>query len=156
MQVADAQRRTDLRSEVTGALNQALADTAVATMLAQNFHWNVTGPTFLLLHDLFEEIYGDHFKAQDDLAEHIKALGGKADGNLGRMATASGVQEHSGETSAEATLVAMLRAEEALSTSLKACERLAAHSSDTLTEDLCIARRQVHEKFAWMLKAHLR
>ena len=27
---------------------------------------------------------------------------------------------------------------------------------DTLTEDVCIARGQAHEKFAWMLRSHLR
>ena len=32
---------------------------------------------------------------------------------------------------------------------------LAAEHGDTLTEDLCIARGQTHEKFAWFLRAHL-
>ena len=34
-------------------------------------------------------------------------------------------------------------------------QRLAAEHGDTLTEDLCIARGQTHEKFAWFLRAHL-
>ena len=72
-------------AEVCAALDAALAETAVTTMLAQNFHWNVTGETFLSLHQLFQEIYEDHFAAQDDIAERIKALDGVADGNLARM-----------------------------------------------------------------------
>jgi starvation-inducible DNA-binding protein len=34
---------TDARTEIVDALNQSVAETVVTTMLAQNFHWNVTG-----------------------------------------------------------------------------------------------------------------
>lgn len=156
MQTAIETREPDASAGLCAALNKALADTAVATMLAQNLHWNVTGPTFLQLHDLFQQIYEDHFQAQDDLAERIKALDGHADGHLGRMLGASNVKEDAGETGANESLGAMLRAEEALGASLQACETRAAERGDTLTEDLCIARRHVHEKFAWILRSHLR
>ncbi|MEO1602819.1 MAG: DNA starvation/stationary phase protection protein, partial [Pseudomonadota bacterium] len=36
-------------------LTQALAETAVETMKAQNYHWNVTGMAFGPLHDLFQK-----------------------------------------------------------------------------------------------------
>ena len=146
----------DLRAEVCEALNQALAETAVATMLAQNFHWNVTGMSFAPLHELFQEIYEDHFSAQDDLAERIKALEGHADGNLARMVARSTVTEQSGEASATEMLGAMTRAETTLAATLKSCGDLAARRGDALTEDLCIARGQTHEKFAWILRVHLR
>ncbi|MCV6598183.1 MAG: DNA starvation/stationary phase protection protein, partial [Mangrovicoccus sp.] len=32
---------TDAQTEICNALNQTVAETAVVTMLAQNFHWNV-------------------------------------------------------------------------------------------------------------------
>ena len=67
---------------IADALNQAVAETAVTTMLAQNFHWNVTGMAFAPLHELFQQIYEDHFQAQDDLAERIKALDAHAEGTL--------------------------------------------------------------------------
>ena len=70
---------------IVDALNQAVAETTVTTMLAQNFHWNVTGMAFGPLHDLFQRIYEDHFQAQDDLAERIKAIGGHAQGTLSGM-----------------------------------------------------------------------
>ena len=156
MQSAIEIRQPDANAGLCTAINQTLANTAVATMLAQNLHWNVTGPTFLQLHDLFQQIYEDHFQAQDDLAERIKALDGHADGNLGRMLGVSTVKEHAGETGAKASVLAMLHAEEAIGASLKSCETLAAEVGDSLTEDLCIARRHVHEKYAWILRSHLR
>ena len=42
------------QAEIAEALNQSVAETAVTTMLAQNFHWNVTGMAFGPLHDLFQ------------------------------------------------------------------------------------------------------
>jgi starvation-inducible DNA-binding protein len=67
------------------ALYQCVAETAVTTMMAQNFHWNVTGMAFAPLHALFQEIYEDHFTAQDDLAERIRSIGHTVDGRLQSM-----------------------------------------------------------------------
>lgn len=125
-------------------------------MLAQNFHWNVTGADFSQLHQLFQKIYEDHFEAQDGLAERVKALDGHADGHFGRMLERSTIVESRGEATDMDMLTALLRAEERLASTLKASGELAARHGDTLTEDVCIARGQAHEKFAWMLRSHLR
>jgi len=155
MQPKAAMTDPDPQIELCDALNHALADTTVTTMLAQNFHWNATGMAFSQLHQLFQEIYEDHFQAQDDLAERIKALDGYADGNLGRMLQRSEIVEQVGEASAHEMLSSLLDAEVTLAAAVKRCGERAANHGDTLTEDLCIARGQVHEKFAWMLRAHL-
>lgn len=147
---------TDARTAIVEALNQSVAETAVATMLAQNFHWNVTGMAFGPLHALFQQIYEDHFTAQDDLAERIKALDGHAEGTLSGMLKRSKVKEHEGEASDREMLKTLLEAQETLAATLAGCGELAAEHGDTLTEDLCIARGQTHEKFAWFLRSHLR
>ena len=146
----------DAQSQIVEALNQSVAETAVATMLAQNFHWNVTGMAFVPLHDLFQKIYEDHFVAQDDLAERIKALDGHAEGMLSAMVARSKVKEHDGHAPAEEMIQSMMVAQETLAATLKGCGDIAAEHGDTLTEDLCIARGQEHEKFAWFLRSHLR
>src|SRR6056297_4241875 len=87
---------TSAREAICDALNQCVAETAVTTMLAQNFHWNVTGMAFGPLHDLFQQIYEDHFVGQDDLAERVKALQGHAEGMLGGMLKRSKVSEVDG------------------------------------------------------------
>ncbi|MEM9972563.1 MAG: DNA starvation/stationary phase protection protein [Pseudomonadota bacterium] len=146
---------TNAQAEIVEALNQSVAETAVTTMLAQNFHWNVTGMAFGPLHALFQEIYEDHFQAQDDLAERIKALDGHAEGQLAGMLKRSKVDEHNGHASDQEMIAAMKTAQETLAATLAGAGELAANHGDTLTEDLCIARGQTHEKFAWMLRAHL-
>ena len=147
---------TDANTQIIEALNQCNAETVVTTMLAQNFHWNVTGMAFGPLHDLFQTIYEDHFAAQDDLAERIKALDGHADGVLSGMIKRSKVAEAEGAPAAEEMIRAMKTAQETLAETIAGAGELASKHGDTLTEDLCIARGQTHEKFAWMLRAHLR
>ncbi len=143
------------RDAIADALNQSVAETAVTTMLAQNFHWNVTGMAFGPLHDLFQVIYEDHFTAQDDLAERIKALDAHAEGTLAGMLKRSKVTEHDGHADDKTMVAAMRDAQVTLAATLASAGELAAENGDTLTEDLCIARGQTHEKFAWMLRSHL-
>ncbi len=143
------------RTQIADALNQAVAETAVTTMLAQNFHWNVKGMAFGPLHDLFQKIYEDHFVAQDDLAERIRAIDAHAEGTLAGMIKRSKVAEHSGHATDQEMIKAMLVAQETLAATIADAGALASGLGDALTEDLCIARAQTHEKFAWFLRAHL-
>lgn len=146
---------TDAQTQIVEALNQSVAETAVTTMLAQNFHWNVTGMAFGPLHALFQEMYEDHFVAQDDLAERVKALQGHAEGTLAGMLERSKVREHEGSATDKEMIKALMVAQETLAATLAGCGEIAASHGDTLTEDLCIARGQTHEKFAWFLRSHL-
>ncbi|MEL6313794.1 MAG: DNA starvation/stationary phase protection protein [Pseudomonadota bacterium] len=145
----------DAQAEIVEALNQSVAETVVTTMLAQNFHWNVTGMAFGPLHKLFQEIYEDHFEAQDDLAERIKAIGGHANGKLSDMVAASKVAEHDGQASAEDMVAALADAQRTIAATLTGVAAVANGHGDLLTEDLCISRGQKHEKFAWLLSAHI-
>ncbi|MEO0751425.1 MAG: DNA starvation/stationary phase protection protein [Pseudomonadota bacterium] len=146
---------SNAQTEVAAALNQSVAETVVTTMLAQNFHWNVTGMAFGPLHALFQEIYEDHFPAQDDLAERIKAIGGHANGKLADMVEVSKVDEFSGTETAEEMIAALADAQHTVAATLAATAAIASNHGDLLTEDLCIGRGQTHEKFAWLLNAHL-
>ena len=147
---------TDANTQIIEALNQCKAETVVTTMLAQNFHWNVTGMAFGPLHDLFQTIYEDHFTGQDDLAERIKALDGHADAVLAGMIKRSKVAECDGTPAAEEMVRLLKEAQDTLAETLAGAGELAARHGDALTEDLCIERGRTHEKFAWMLRAHLR
>lgn len=147
---------TDANTQITEALNQCIAETVVTTMLAQNFHWNVTGMAFGSLHALFQTIYEDHFTGQDDLAERIKALDGHAEGVLSGMIKRSKVEECDSVPAAEEMVRLMMVAQETLVETIAGAGELAAKHGDALTEDLCIERGRTHEKFAWMLRAHLK
>ena len=146
----------DARTAIADALQQSVAETTVTTMLAQNFHWNVTGMAFGPLHALFQEVYEDHFTAQDDLAERLRALDVFVDATLAGMVERSKVAEHASRATDQEMIKALLVAQETLAATVAGAGALAAEHGDTLTEDLCIARGQTHEKFAWFLRSHLR
>lgn len=145
----------DAVAQIADGLNQAVAETAVTTMLAQNFHWNVKGMAFGPLHALFQQIYEDHFVAQDDLAERVRQIGAHAEGTLAGMLERSKVSEQNGHQSAEEMIALLAEAQHTVAATLAGAAAIAEQNSDLLTQDLCIARGQAHEKFAWLLSAHL-
>ena len=142
---------------VAQAMYQCVAETAVTTMMAQNFHWNVTGMAFGPLHALFQEIYEDHFQAQDELAERIRSIGHKVDGRLSAMIDISKVIEdpegfHKND---KEMITALAEAQKTLAATLAGASDIAAANGDKLTEDLCVERGRAHEKFAWLLQSHV-
>jgi DNA-binding ferritin-like protein (oxidative damage protectant) len=144
--------------EIVEGLTQAIAEISVETMKAQNYHWNVTGMAFGPLHDLFQKMYEDHFEAQDDLAERVKALGAHATGRYDAFLKRSKISEceKDGDIPAE-TMVANLAADqETIAGTLNALADLAEKHGDMITNDIAIERATAHEKFAWMLRSHLK
>ena len=142
---------------VAQAMYQCVAETTVTTMMAQNFHWNVTGMAFGPLHALFQEIYEDHFHAQDELAERIRSIGHTVDGRLSAMIDISKVTEdpegsHKGD---KEMIKALADAQRTLAATLSGASDIAAANGDKLTEDLCVERGRAHEKFAWLLQSHI-
>lgn len=145
----------EAKAEIIDALHQSIAETTIATLKAQNFHWNVTGMSFGALHDLFQKIYEDHFEAQDDLAERIKAQEGHADGRYAEFLKRSAISESDGKMDAKAMVEILKSDQETLSSTLRALAELADEHGDVVTNDLAIERANTHDKFAWMLRAHL-
>ena len=154
-----AETASDLTPDSVAALaeglNQALAETVVATMLAQNFHWNVTGMAFGPLHALFQTIYEDHFTGQDDLAERVRAIGAVAEGKLAGHLERSKVTEGDEGASDREMIRHLAEAQETIGATLAGLSEIAAQHGDVRTEDLAIERGRIHDKFAWMLRAHL-
>ena len=142
---------------IAEALYQCVAETAVTTMMAQNFHWNVTGMAFGPLHALFQEIYEDHFTAQDDLAERIRSIGHSVDGRLQSMISVSKVvEEETDSAKSDLEMISsLMEAQRTVAATLSGAGDIAASNGDKLTEDLCVERGRVHEKFAWLLASHL-
>lgn len=58
------------------ALNQLLADTITLRDLYKKHHWQVSGPTFYQLHQLYDKHYTEQAALVDQIAERIQLLGG--------------------------------------------------------------------------------
>lgn len=141
--------------DVIEHLQQALSETIIVTSKAQTYHWNVTGMAFGPLHALFQDIYEDHFSAQDVLAERIKALGGHADGRPSVALKRSSVAECAGHLKPEAMVEGLAGDERKLSDTMRSAAKAAEGAGDFASHDLAIERIANHDKFAWMLESHL-
>ena len=95
-------------NNIVTALSQHLADTYILYLKTQNFHWNVTGPHFHSLHEMFEEQYEALAEAIDVLAERIRALGQVAPGSFAQFQKLSTLKEAAGVPSANDMLKQLL------------------------------------------------
>ena len=136
-------------------LRQVVADTYAVIGQTHICHWNVRGPSFFSLHSAFEEQYNELFLAVDEIAERIRAKGALAPGGLSSLAEMAGIDEISEDASAAEMVRHLVTANEKLLSDLKVARDSAAEDGDSESEDLMIARIQVHEKTLWMLKSYL-
>ena len=62
------------RQAIADGLSRLLADNYTLYLTTHNFHWNVTGPMFNSLHQMFMAQYTELWNAADPIAERIRAL----------------------------------------------------------------------------------
>ena len=68
------------RDHVVKLLSARLADAIDLFNQTKHAHWNVKGPGFIALHELFDQIAGHVEDYADSLAERAVQLGGVAEG----------------------------------------------------------------------------
>jgi starvation-inducible DNA-binding protein len=143
------------REAIADALVQTLADTYALYQKTHLYHWNVQGPRFGPLHQMFGDQYAALWAALDEMAERIRALGVLAPTH-GDMAKRTAIAtDNDPSPSEDAMLRALLEGNEAVVRSARACLRIAADRDDDATADLMTERCTQGEKAAWMLRAHL-
>src|SRR5690606_8652110 len=146
------------RRQIATALSKFLADSYTLYLKTHNFHWNVTGPMFNALHNMFETQYTEQWTALDDIAERIRALGYNAPGSYAEFIKLSSIKEEPGATEApdwREMVRQLVVGNEAVCRSARKAIDVADDADDEPTEDLLIQRLQTHEKYAWMLRSLL-
>lgn len=145
------------RTEVCALLNQIVADEHVLYVKLRKFHWNVVGPQFMALHQLYEAQYTAIEKLNDEIAERVRALGGQAVGTMSEFAELTQLAEAPGECPAANEMTAELVADhETIVRSLRdAIERCSDDLHEEGTADLLTGAMQEHMKMAWMLRSTL-
>lgn len=138
---------------VISGLETILADTYALYLKTQNYHWNVTGPTFYSLHLFFEEQYQALAEAVDLLAERLRALGSKAPGSFQAFYQLTRIPEAQAKTS-EDMIRDLTEGHTLVIESLSEGLQHAKKQADDATQDLLIERLRYHQKIVWMLKAH--
>ena len=147
--------RKEARVELIGILNGRLADSIDLQTQLKQAHWNVKGPHFIGLHELFDQIDEAVEGYVDLIAERIVQLGGLAEGTVRVAAERSRLEEYpldiaDGHAHVEAVAKALSTfGHEARKTIDEADELQDADTADIFTE---ISRGI--DKWLWFVEAH--
>ena len=142
-----------LRVEIAEGLSRLLADSYTLYLKTHNYHWNVTGPMFSTLHQLFEEEYLELALAVDQIAERIRALGMRAPGSYHEFSKLTSVNEAKGEPDAQEMIKDLMEGQETVVRTARSIFEVVEKAQDEPTADLLTQRMQIHEKNAWMLRS---
>jgi len=143
------------RENIASGLSKLLADSYTLYLKTHNYHWNVTGPQFNTLHQMFEQQYIELATAVDEIAERIRALGIKAPGSYSAFAALTSISEGSGDEKAEEMIRQLVLGQEAVARTSREVFPAAEAANDEPTADLLTQRMHIHEKNAWMLRSML-
>ncbi len=143
------------REAIAAGLSRLLADSYTLYLKTHNYHWNVTGPQFNTLHQMFETQYTELATAVDEIAERIRALGIRAPGSYAEFMKLTSVEEGDGTESAEDMIRQLAIGQETVVRTAREAFPAADAAHDEPTADLLTQRMQIHEKNAWMLRSML-
>jgi starvation-inducible DNA-binding protein len=143
------------RARIAQGLSQLLADSYSLYLMTHNFHWNVKGPMFNTLHQMFMAQYTEQWGALDVIAERIRALGHPAPGTYTEFAQLASVKEVAGVPSAMEMVAHLVAAQETTARTARRLFPVVNAANDQPSADLLTQRLEVHEKTAWMLRSLL-
>jgi starvation-inducible DNA-binding protein len=144
------------RTKVIELLNARLADSIDLQTQMKQAHWNVKGPNFIGLHELFDKINEDVEDYVDDIAERATALGGVVEGTARMVAERSQLPEYPLKIADGRKHV------EAVATALAAFGKVARKAIDQSNElqdadtaDLFTQISRGVDKYLWFVEAHI-
>lgn len=143
-------RRTSI-----GLLNQQLADALDLQLQAKQAHWNVKGPHFIALHELFDKVADEFAEFSDDLAERAVELGGVALGTVQVVSKASRMNRYPADiVSGREHVEALSSAVAAFGKTSRAAIDAAGKAGDANTSDLFTEVSRGVDKLLWLVEAH--
>lgn len=140
-------------SELGNSLKVTLADTFVMMTQAWSFHWNVEGPDFRSLHEMFSEIYTDLQGAVDPLAENIRSLDVYAPGSLKRFIELTTLEEDVKIPTAANMVLRLLETNQKVIISLNTALEQAKVENNEGVINFLGERLEIHAKWSWFLRA---
>src|SRR6267378_5590290 len=144
-----------VRVQVVSLLQERLAEAVDLVTHAKQAHWNVKGPHFIALHELFDQVYEHAGEHVDLLAERIVQLGGTAEGTVRVVAKRSELPEYpltisTGEEHVWALSSALSNFGERIRRAIDQTADL----GDVGSSDICTEISRGTDKWLWFVEAH--
>ncbi|MBD1910107.1 MULTISPECIES: Dps family protein [unclassified Leptolyngbya] len=145
------------RRGVVNLLNQNLANAYLLLIKTKKYHWDVVGPQFRSLHELWEEHYQALTESIDSIAERVRMLGGYPLGTAQGFLSAASIQEHEGEVPSASGMVQNLVEDHELiiRTMRENIDQCSDEFHDEGTADFLTGLMEQHEEMAWMLRSFI-
>lgn len=144
------------RKEVAQRLNLLLANEYVLYTKTLKYHWNIKGPFFGPLHELFGKQYEQLLHMIDDIAERAQQLGFEAVATLKEFLKVSTIKEEPGVYPDDKGMIKnLLNDQEAIIRQIREDIDHTTQVSDAGTNNFLSELIEKHEKMAWMLRSHL-
>lgn len=142
---------------ITDILSSVLSDAMVLYTKTRKFHWNVSGDSFMELHELFEKQYKMLEKSIDEIAERINKLGSKTPGTMQEFLKMSSLKESPGKYPSQKEMIReLLKDHEMVVVQLrKVIEDCDEKYGDIGTSDFLTDLIKEHETIAWTLRRYL-
>jgi starvation-inducible DNA-binding protein len=142
-----------MRIKSVELLNARLADAIDLQTQTKQAHWNLKGPHFIALHELFDKINEDVEDYVDEIAERAVQLGGIAEGTARMAAKRSSLSEYPANAVDGRAHVEALSS--ALATFGKSARKAIDDSNDLDTADLFTEISRGIDKWLWFVESHL-
>lgn len=144
------------REQVVDLLNQRLADAIDLQTQVKQAHWNVKGPNFIALHELFDDVYDAVSEYVDLIAERAVQLGGIAQGTARVAAARSRLDQYPLDIAdGKAHVVALSRALAEFGHGARMAIDEADGFDDADTADIFTEVSRGTDKWLWFVEAHL-
>lgn len=140
---------------IANKLNTLLADEYVLITKTRNYHWHITGPSFLELHKFYEGHYTEILGIIDGVAERVRQIGQKACGTLKEFLEKTRLKEGPYLHNQSKQTAQLLKDHETICKHLR--DDIAAideKDCDPSTVDMLTGYLEFHEKTAWMLRSY--
>ncbi|MDV3694597.1 DNA starvation/stationary phase protection protein [Elizabethkingia anophelis] len=150
--------KNENRLAVAEILSKLLADEFVVYTKTRNAHWNVEGPDFHSMHLFFESQYQQLADLMDGVAERIRTIGHYAPGTLKEFLELTHLTEYSERTNDSKDFIKDLLADhDSIVEFIRgSINNIDDKYKDVGTSDYITGFIEIHEKMAWMLRAHLK
>lgn len=138
---------------IAAEMSRLLADTYATYQKTLFYHWNVTGPQFPSLHQMFEDQYVELQEAFDVVAERVRQLGATTPPFGEPLMSLCSVEPDDTVPDAMGMVKELIKANEAVALTARNVVSAAEERGDVASVDIATERIEAHEKAIWMLRA---
>lgn len=137
-------------------LTVLLSDEVMLYTKTRNYHWNVSGDSFMELHKLFQTQYTQLEETIDLVAERIGKMGGKSIGTMIEFLEQTRLKEFSGQYGTQKDMMLnLLNDHQTLAVEIRKDIETSNKNNDAGTADFFTGILEQHESSAWVLRRYL-